>query len=82
MSACVANSEIAPSTFSGNESLLLKLSTETGSLTLKKGFKSTNIKWKMLDTIERPRVVAAHLAQMDKDEIFAQVVVRMITRQV
>lgn len=32
MSACVANSEIAPSTFSGNESLLLKLSTETGSL--------------------------------------------------
>ena len=36
----------------------------------------------MLDTIERPKVIAAHLAQMDKDEIFAQVVVRMITKQV
>ena len=36
----------------------------------------------MLDTVERPKVIAAHLAQMDKDEIFAQVVVRMINRQV
>lgn len=36
----------------------------------------------MFNAIERPRVIAAHLAQMDKDEIFAQVVVRMITKQV
>lgn len=36
----------------------------------------------MLDTVERPKVIAAYLAQMDKDEMFAQVVVRMVTRQV
>ena len=50
---------------------------------LKEEFENKRFVWKMVEDVERPRVVSAKIAPlMDKDNLYAQLVVRMHTKQV
>lgn len=50
---------------------------------LRKEFEYKRFDWKMVEELERPRVVTARVAPLiTKDNLFAQVVVRMHTKQV
>ncbi|KAL5509048.1 hypothetical protein EMCRGX_G004329 [Ephydatia muelleri] len=62
---------------------LVLLTTEGATNSLKEEFENKRFVWKMVEDVERPRVVSAKIAPlMDKDNLYAQVVVRMHTKQV
>ena len=50
---------------------------------LKKQFQHKDFKWEFVEELERPRVIRARVAaQNSKEDVYAQLVVRMKSKQV
>ncbi|XP_065839439.1 large ribosomal subunit protein mL45-like isoform X2 [Oscarella lobularis] len=76
---CEANSALAQN----DKKALLELTTENAYQTLRKEYPNQRISWKFVETLSRPRVVHARVAPLlTKENYFAQVTVRLHTKQI